>query len=52
MVENLTGAEKVLYKAEYQFNINTLKLTEAEAQKKALDKIARVRKLSKKVSKW
>jgi len=47
MVENLTGAEKVLYKAEYQFNINILKLSEAEAHEKALRKIRKTRELKK-----
>ena len=52
MVENLTGAEKVLFKAEYQFNINILKLPEAEAHEKALAKISSVRKLTKQTPRW
>ena len=49
MTTTFTGAEKVLFKATYQFAIDMLKLTEAEATEKAMDKILSTRALSKKV---
>jgi hypothetical protein len=51
MQKELTGAEKVLFKATYQFAIDVLKLSEAEANEKAMAKIASTRSLSKKMSK-
>ena len=44
-----TGAERVLFKATYEFALNIEKLTEAEATEKAMNKILSVRALSKKV---
>jgi hypothetical protein len=44
-----TGAERVLFKAEYDFALNIEKLTEAEATEKAMNKILSVRALSKKI---
>lgn len=43
----LTGAEQVLYRSMYQFAINTLGLTPAEAVAKALDKVHSKRALGK-----
>ncbi len=43
----LTGAEAVLYKSMYQFAIDTLGLTPAEAVAKALDKVHSKRALGK-----
>ena len=43
----LTGAEQVLYRSTYQFAINTLGLTPAEAVAKALDKVHSKRALGK-----
>ena len=45
--QTLTGAEKVLWKAEYNFATEILKMSDAEAKSKADDKIVRVRKMSK-----
>lgn len=40
MEGDLTGAERVLFSAEYQYNVNTLGLSEDEAREKALAKIS------------
>ena len=42
----LTSTEKVLFKAEVYFNVNTLKMTIEEAETKAFNKITRVRRLT------
>ena len=43
----LTGAEAVLYRSMYQFAIDTLGLTPAEAVAKAMDKVHSKRALGK-----
>jgi hypothetical protein len=50
MQKELTGAEKVLFKATYQFAIDVLKLSEAEANEMAMNKIISKRALSKKMA--
>jgi hypothetical protein len=52
MVGGLTGAERVLFSAEYQFNINTLGLSEEEAHEKATAKITSVRALTRRTPRW
>ena len=42
----LTSTEKVLFKAEVYFNITHLKMTTEDAETKAYDKIARVRRMN------
>ena len=49
MKTEFTGAEKVLFKATFEFAINTLKLSEDEATEKAMNKILSVRAMSKKI---
>jgi hypothetical protein len=44
-----TGAEKVLFKATYEFAINIEKLSHDEATEKAMNKIIMKRALAKKV---
>lgn len=44
--QSLSGAEKVLFKAHFNFNLQNGK-TEAEATALAFDKIAKVRKMAK-----
>jgi hypothetical protein len=46
-LNDLRNVEKVLYKAEYNFAINTLGMTEEQAHDKAMDKIRRTRSLAK-----
>jgi|688.fasta_scaffold677806_1 hypothetical protein len=46
-----TGAEKVLFKSTYQFAIKVLKVSEAEANEMAMNKIISKRALSKKIAK-
>ncbi len=45
--QTLTGAEKVLWKAEYNFAIEILKMSDREAREKADLKIVNKRKLVK-----
>jgi hypothetical protein len=45
--ETLTSPEKVIFKAELKFNLETMKLSEEEAEIKALEKINRIRDLKK-----
>ena len=52
MVGGLTGAERVLFSAEYQFNINSLGLSEEEAHEKATAKITSVRALTRRTPRW
>jgi hypothetical protein len=52
MVGGLTGAERVLFSAEYQFNINTLGLSKEEAHEKATAKITSVRALTTRTPRW
>ena len=52
MEGDLTGAERVLFSAEYQFNINTLGLSEDEAREKALAKVSSVRRLTARIRGW
>ena len=52
MEKVLTGAERVLFSAEYQFNINTLVLSEDEAREKALAKVSSVRRLTARTPRW
>ena len=47
--QQLTGPEKVLYKASYNFAIEVLKLTEDQAQEMAEQKILKKRALGKKI---
>ena len=49
MQVQFTGAEKVLFKATYEFALNVEKLTEAEATEKAMNKILSKRALATKV---
>ena len=51
MQKEFTGAEKVLFKATYQFAIEVLKVSEAEANKMAMNKIISKRALVKKIDK-
>jgi hypothetical protein len=44
-----TGAEKVLFKATYEFAINIEKLSHDEATEKAMNKIIMKRALAKKI---
>ncbi len=46
-MENLTGAEKVLYKATYEFYLNVVKVSQEEAENQAKLKIEKKRKLAK-----
>jgi hypothetical protein len=52
MKGNLTGAERVLFSAEYQYNVNTLGLSEDEAREKALAKVSSVRRLTARIRGW
>jgi hypothetical protein len=52
MEGDLTGAERVLFSAEYQFNINTLGQSEDEAREKALAKVSSVRRLTVRTPRW
>jgi len=52
MVGGLTGAERVLFSAEYQFNINSLGLSEEVAREKALAKVSSVRRLTRRTPRW
>ena len=52
MKGNLTGAERVLFSAEYQYNVNTLGLSEDEAREKALAKVSSVRRLTVRTPRW
>jgi hypothetical protein len=45
--QQLTGPEKVLYKAEYQFALNQLQLSEDQAKEMAEQKIIKKRALGK-----
>jgi hypothetical protein len=49
MNQQFTGAEKVLFKMEYDFALNVEKLTEAQAQQRGLDKVLSKRALSTKL---
>ena len=49
MQVQFTGAERVLFKATYEFALNVEKLTEEQATEKAMNKILSKRALSKKV---
>lgn len=44
-----TGAEKVLFKATYEFAINVLKLNDADATEKAMNKVISKRALAKQI---
>lgn len=44
-----TGAEKVLFKATYEFAINVLKLSEEDAVEKAMNKVIMKRAMAKKL---
>ena len=44
-----TGAERVLFKATYEFAINAEKLSEADATEKAMNKILSKRAMSNKL---
>lgn len=46
----MNGAEKVLFKYEKKFWIEEAKMSEAEAEQKAIDKILSTRKMSKMLS--
>ena len=46
-MENLTGAEKVLYKTTYEFYLNVVKVSQEEAENQAKLKIEKKRKLAK-----
>ena len=46
-MENLTGAEKVLYKATYEFYLNVVKVSQKDAKNQAKIKIEKKRKLAK-----
>jgi hypothetical protein len=46
-MENLIGAEKVLYKATYEFYLNVVKVSQEEAETQAKLKIEKKRKLAK-----
>jgi hypothetical protein len=52
MEKDLTGAERVLFSAEYQYNVNTLGLSEDEAREKALAKVSSVRRLTVRTPRW
>jgi hypothetical protein len=47
----LTGAEKVLFKATFEFATKALKVSEAEATEMAMNKIISKRALVKKIDK-
>jgi hypothetical protein len=47
IMTELTGPERVLYKSMYQFAIDTLGLTPAEAVAKAMDKVHSKRALGR-----
>ena len=47
IMTELTGPERVLYKSMYQFAIDTLGLSPAEAVAKAMDKVHSKRALGK-----
>ena len=49
---NLTGPEKVLWKANYKFAIEILKFSEERATQKALDKIASTRAMALKLKNY
>lgn len=49
-MQELTGAERVLYRAQYEFAINVLKLDENKAHLAAIEKIEKKRKLAKRVN--
>ena len=51
-INELTGPERVLYVAQYNFAINVLKMTENEAQAAAIQKIEKKRKLAKRVPRY
>ena len=44
-----TGAEKVLFKATYEFAINIEKLNHEDATEKAMNKVIKTRAMSKKL---
>jgi hypothetical protein len=46
-MENLTGAEKVLYRVTYEFYLNVVKVSQEEAETQAKIKIEKRRKLAK-----
>ena len=46
-MENLIGAEKVLYKATYEFYLNVVKVFQEEAENQAKIKLEKKRKLAK-----
>ena len=46
-MQNLTGAEKVLYKATYEFYLNVVKVSQEEAETQAKIKIEKKRKWAK-----
>ena len=49
-MENLIGAEKVLYKATYEFYLNVVKVSQEEAENQAKIKIEKKRELAKVLS--
>ena len=51
-MKNLTGAEKVLYKATYEFFLNVVKVSNECAHNEAINKIDKKRKLAKKVPRY
>ena len=51
MTKEFTGAEKVLFKATFEFAINVEKLSESEAYERAMNKIIAKRALVKKIDK-
>lgn len=44
-----TNAERVLFKATFEFAVNVLKLSEADATEKAMNKILQKRSLATKI---
>lgn len=51
MNKEFTGAERVLFKATYEFAINVEKLSKEEATEKAMNKIIMKRALGKQLAK-
>lgn len=47
MQTNFTGAERVLFRATYEFAINIEKLTEQQAREKATNKVLSKRAMAK-----
>lgn len=48
-MQNLTGAQKALYQATLNFNLNELKMTEEDAKADAMAKINRTLKMVSKL---